>query len=139
MAEVRGSFNQFSDSGSKGVTGLVNPWVDILVFIVAGLSFPLVNMGVSVLLRRNFPYDAKRDPYESGEEPFGDARVHFHLHYYFYAILFLAFDVEVVFLYPWALVLKEIGWFAYVVMFLFIMTLVEGLLYAYKKGVLKWT
>ncbi|MEX2355941.1 MAG: NADH-quinone oxidoreductase subunit A [Thermaerobacterales bacterium] len=117
---------------------MVNPWIDVIVFLIAGLTFPFVNFGISALLRRNFPYREKMAPYESGEEPFGDARVHFRIQYFFFALIFLVFDVEVVFLYPWALVLRDIGLFGYIVMLLFVLTLVEGLVYAYKKGVLRW-
>src|SRR5690606_3391761 len=122
----------------KGRPPVVNPWIDVVVFFIAGLTFPLVNLGLSRLFRRAYPYSLTLDPYESGEEPFGDARVSFRIQYYFYAMLFLVFDVEVVFMYPWAVVLRDLGVFGYVVMLLFALTLVEGLVYAYKKGVLRW-
>jgi len=113
-------------------------WVYVVVFLVAWLTFPLVNLALTRLLRRDFPYREKLLPYESGEEVFGDARVHFKIHYYFFAMLFLVFDVETVFLYPWAVVLRQLGWPVLVEMLVFILMLAVGLLYAYKKRVLRW-
>lgn len=117
---------------------MASPWLDIVVFLIAGLTFPLVNIGLTRLLRRDFPYREKGLPYESGAEPFGDARVRFRIHYYFFAMLFLVFDVETVFLYPWAVVLRQIGPVALVEMLVFIAMLAVGLVYAYRKRVLRW-
>ncbi|HEY8448966.1 MAG TPA: NADH-quinone oxidoreductase subunit A [Bacillota bacterium] len=118
---------------------MISPWFDLVVFLIAGLTFPLVNIGISALLRRNYPYPEKLLPYESGEDPLGDARVRFRVSYYFFAMIFLVFDVETVFLYPWAVVFRELGMFALIEMVVFVAVLAVGLLYAYKKRVLRWT
>ncbi|HEX6989805.1 MAG TPA: NADH-quinone oxidoreductase subunit A [Bacillota bacterium] len=117
---------------------MLGPWVDLLVFLIAGLTFPVVNVALSSLLRRDYPYPEKVMPYESGEDPVGDARVHFRVSYYIFAMLFVAFDVETVFLYPWAVVLHELGLFALIEIVVFIGLLLVGLFYAYKKKVLRW-
>lgn len=117
---------------------MISPWFDFLIFLVAGLTFPIVNVAVSSLLRRNYPYPEKEMPYESGEDPLGDARVRFRVSYYIFAIIFLVFDVETLFLYPWAVVFRELGVFAVVHMIVFLVVLAMGLLYAYKKRVLRW-
>lgn len=117
---------------------MVSPWVDLIVFAIAGFTFPLVNVLLGSLLRRNYPYAEKLLPYESGEDPVGDARVHFRISYYFFAMIFVVFDVETVFLYPWAVVMQELGMFALIEMVVFLGLLVAGLIYAHKKRVLRW-
>jgi NADH:ubiquinone oxidoreductase subunit 3 (subunit A) len=79
------------------------------------------------------------DTYESGMVPVGDAWVRFHVQYYMYALVFVVFDVEVVFLYPWAVVFRQVGLFALAEISVFIFILVLGLAYAWRRGALKWT
>lgn len=117
---------------------MISQWFDLLIFLVAGLTFPIVNLAVSSLLRRNYPYPEKDMPYESGEDPLGDARVRFRVSYYIFAMIFLVFDVETVFLYPLAVVFKELGLIAVIELIVFIAVLGAGLLYAYRKRVLRW-
>ncbi|PZN08954.1 MAG: NADH-quinone oxidoreductase subunit A [Bacillota bacterium] len=125
--------------GAKGATQLDSQlWVDILVFLIAGATFPMVNVAVSRLLRRDWRDPAKLTTYETGIRPYGDARVRYSVHYYIFALIFLVFDVEVVFLYPWAVRFSKLGAFAFVEMFIFITMLVVGLVYAWKKKVLRW-
>lgn len=81
---------------------------------------------------------AKGEPYECGVETTGPSWVQFSVGYYLFALIFLVFDVELIFLYPWAVVVKSIGWFALVEAFIFLFILFLGLLYAHKKGALKW-
>lgn len=114
-------------------------YLDVLIFFIAGFSFPLLNVLISRLLRRDIPVPEKRTTYESGMPPYGDARVPFHASYYFFALLFVVFDVETVFLYPWAVVFREVGRaFAFWEMFVFVAVLVAGLVYAWRKRVLRW-
>jgi NADH:ubiquinone oxidoreductase subunit 3 (subunit A) len=80
-----------------------------------------------------------RDTYESGMVPIGDAWVRFHVQYYLYALVFVIFDVEVVFLYPWAVVFRQVGLFALAEIALFIGILLVGLAYAWRRGALRWT
>ena len=91
------------------------------------------------LLRPYQPGEAKYTTYESGLEPFHDSRVQFNVRYYMFALLFLIFDVETVFLYPWAVAYEKLGIFALIEMLLFVLMLLIGLIYAWKKKVLKWT
>lgn len=111
----------------------------LLVFAIAGFTFPILNLLISKLLRRDYPDPAKLTTYESGETPFGDARVRFHIHYYIFALIFVLFDIETVFLYPWAVVFHSMDKIlAFVQMFIFVLMLGIALLYAYKKKVLTW-
>lgn len=117
----------------------MQPYLEILFFFIAGFTFPIVNVLLSRLLRRDRPYPEKGKPYESGMEPYGDARVPFHLAYYAFALLFVVFDVETVFMYPWAAVFRDLGRaFAFWEMFVFLAILVVGLVYAWKKKDLRW-
>lgn len=114
-------------------------YLDILVFMIAGAIFPLLNVFLSVPLRRGYPDAAKTSAYESGETPIGDARVRFHISYYVFALVFLVFDVESLFLYPWATVFKSLQpGLALGEMAAFIVMLFVGLVYAWKKKVLTW-
>mgnify|MGYP003876927519 CR=1 FL=1 len=117
----------------------MQPYLEILFFFIAGFTFPIVNVLLSRLLRRDRPYPEKGKPYESGMEPYGDARVPFHLAYYAFALLFVVFDVETVFMYPWAVAFRDIGpAFAFWEMFVFLAILAVGLVYAWKKKALRW-
>ena len=117
----------------------MDQYFTILVFALAGFSFPIIMDLVSRLFRRDYPDPAKLTTYESGETPYGDARVRFHIHYYIFALLFVLFDVETVFLYPWAVVFSSLDKvFAFVEMAVFVLMLLIGLIYAYKKKVLTW-
>lgn len=116
-------------------------WVDVLVFLIAGATFPMVSVAVSRLLRRDWREPAKLTTYETGIRPYGDARIRYSIHYYAFALMFLVFDVEAVFFYPWAARFRELsqmGAFALVEMAIFILMLVVGLVYAWKKKVLRW-
>jgi NADH-quinone oxidoreductase subunit A len=117
----------------------VQPYVDILVFAAAGAAFPLLTVGAGRLLRRDYPDVEKRRAYESGELPFGDARIRFHISYYIFALVFLVFDIESVFLYPWAVMYRELDRvLAFAEILVFIAILLVGWLYAWKKKVLTW-
>ena len=110
----------------------------ILVFIVTGVGFILLAFCVSYLVAPHKPGEVKLSPYECGEEPFGIAWIQYNVRYYLFAIMFLIFDVEVVFLYPWVLVFKSMGLFGLIEMFIFLLILICGLVYAWKKGALEW-
>jgi NADH-quinone oxidoreductase subunit A len=117
----------------------VERYLDILVFMVAGAVFPLLNVFLSFPLRRSYPDADKQRAYESGEVPLGEARVRFHISYYIFALVFLVFDVESLFLYPWAVVFRTLRpGLALAEMAAFIAMLVVGLAYAWKKKVLTW-
>jgi NADH-quinone oxidoreductase subunit A len=110
----------------------------ILLFILVGLAFGVVPMLAGWLLAPNRPDSQKLSPYECGFEAFEDARMKFDVRYYLVAILFILFDLEIAFLFPWAVVLKEIGLFGFVAMVIFLGILVVGFIYEWAKGALEW-
>lgn len=110
------------------------------VLSVIGLAavFVLGGLGVSFLVAPHRPGARKNDPYECGEKTIGPAWIQFNVGYYLFALLFLVFDVEAVFLYPWALVIKECGIAGLIEVSIFIGALITGLVYAWRKGALEW-
>lgn len=110
----------------------------ILLFILVGLSVGVLSMLAGWLLAPNRPDAEKLSPYECGFGAFEDARMKFDVRYYLIAILFILFDLEIAFLFPWAVVLNEIGWFGFVAMLVFLGILVVGFIYEWKKGALEW-
>lgn len=110
----------------------------VLLFFVTGALFVGVALFVSKLIRPDRPNATKLMTYECGEIPFGDARVQFNNRFYIIGLLFLIFEVEILLLFPWAVVFKEIGWFAFGAMFLFVFLIFIGFIYELGKGQLKW-
>ena len=110
----------------------------ILVALVVGAAPMLLGWIGSLLLGTHRPNAAKLSPYECGFEPFDDARMKFDVRYYLVAILFILFDLEIAFLFPWAVVLKEIGLFGFLSMMVFLGILVVGFVYEWRKGALDW-
>jgi NADH-quinone oxidoreductase subunit A len=121
---------------------VLESYLPILLFIGVGLAFglvlPLVGWIASSATGVNRPDAEKLSPYECGFEAFEDARMKFDVRYYLVAILFILFDLEIAFLFPWAIVLGDIGWFGLGAMFIFLMILVVGFVYEWKKGALEW-
>ncbi len=109
-----------------------------LLFLITGALFVGVALFVSKLIRPDRPNTAKLMTYECGEIPFGDARVQFNNRFYIIGLLFLIFEVEILLLFPWAVVFKEVGWFAFVAMFLFVFLIFIGFIYELGKGQLVW-
>ncbi len=110
----------------------------IVIFMVIILAFGLGTLAVGIFLRLRRPYFEKLLPYESGNPPVGEPRYRFSVRFYIVAMLFVIFDVEAVFLYPWAIVFNQIGLYALVEMLLFIAVLVVGYVYAWKKEAFRW-
>lgn len=102
------------------------------------LTIPIVTLLIAWLLRPKKPNPAKQETYESGMEAIGDAWVQFKAQYYIYAIVFVVFDVEAVFLFPFAVALRQLPMYALVWAIVFILLLVDGLLYGWRKGALHW-
>ncbi|MBK5461232.1 MULTISPECIES: NADH-quinone oxidoreductase subunit A [unclassified Peribacillus] len=115
-----------------------NNYLIVFVFLSLGILLPLVALFIGRLLRPYKPNDMKYTTYESGIEPFQDSRVQFNVRYYLFGLMFVIFDVETVFLYPWAVAYDELGLFALIEMLFFVLILLLGLIYAWKKKVLKW-
>lgn len=117
-----------------------NGYLFVILFIIFGILLPVGALWIiGPLLRPNKPNAVKQSTYESGLEPFGDAHVRYNARYYLFALLFVVFDVETLFLYPWAAAFNQLGKFALVEMLIFILLLVIGLAYAWRKKVLEWT
>jgi NADH-quinone oxidoreductase subunit A len=119
-------------------TIMLEQYLPILLFILVGLTVGGVLLAVGSVLSPNRPDPAKLSPYECGFEAFEDARMKFDVRYYLVAILFILFDLEIAFLFPWAVVLPEIGFFGFVAMMVFLAILVVGFVYEWKKGALEW-
>ncbi|OGA24727.1 MAG: NADH-quinone oxidoreductase subunit A [Betaproteobacteria bacterium RIFCSPLOWO2_02_FULL_67_26] len=121
---------------------MLENYFPILMFIFVGLAVgvaPIVaGSVVSRLVGVHRPDAAKLSPYECGFEAFEDARMKFDVRYYLVAILFILFDLEIAFLFPWAIVLQEIGFFGFMAMMVFLGILVVGFIYEWKKGALEW-
>lgn len=113
-------------------------YVPIVIFVLIGVAFGVVSLLLGWLVRPNRPYRAKLLPYESGSPLFMDARIQFPMRYYIIAMLFVVFDIEIVFMFPWAVVFKKLGLLGLVEMGLFIAILVVGFWYVWKKGALEW-
>jgi NADH-quinone oxidoreductase subunit A len=110
----------------------------ILLFIIVGLVFSGILLSLGLLLAPSRPDSEKLSPYECGFEAFEDARMKFDVRYYLVAILFILFDLEIAFLFPWAVTLNEIGLFGFGSMMIFLGILVIGFIYEWKKGALEW-
>jgi NADH-quinone oxidoreductase subunit A len=117
---------------------MLENYLPILLFILVGLAFGIVPIMAGRLLAPNKPDSEKLSPYECGFEAFEDARMKFDVRYYLVAILFILFDLEIAFLFPWAVVLEEIGMFGFVSMVIFLGILVVGFIYEWMKGALEW-
>jgi NADH-quinone oxidoreductase subunit A len=119
-------------------TYLPEHFLPVVVFLLLGTVVGVGMLVVSRILRPRNPYPEKLITYESGITPFTDARQKFTIRYYIIAMLFLIFDIEAVFLYPWAVAYNAIGLYGFVEMVIFIAILLVGYLYAWKKGALEW-
>ena len=109
-----------------------------MIFLVMGVVFGVVPVILGRLVAPHRPDTDKLSPYECGFEAFEDSRMKFDVRYYLVAILFIIFDLEIAFLFPWAVVLKQIGMFGFLAMVLFLTILVVGFIYEWKKGALEW-
>lgn len=118
---------------------MVSEIIYFVVFTLTGIGIVALMLGVSKLLQTKKPSAAKLDVYECGNIGVtGDPRIQFKIHYYIFALLLVIFDVEMLFIFPWAVVFKSLGLFAFIEMVIFIAILLLGLYYVWRKGVLKW-
>ena len=113
-------------------------YLPILILLIIATGFGIATLLAGYLVRPSRPYRAKLTPYESGAPVFSDARTKVPMRYYMVAMLFVIFDIETVFLYPWAVVFRKLGLLGLVEMVLFIVILLVGYFYAWKKGALEW-
>ena len=117
---------------------LLREYFPILVFLAIAAAVSVAMVAASFLVARQRPDSAKLSAYECGFEPFEDARIRFDVRYYLVAILFIIFDLEVAFLFPWAVSLADIGAFGFWSMVVFLAVLTIGFIYEWKKGALEW-
>jgi len=117
---------------------MIEQYFPILIFIIFGILCGLVPMALGACLGPRRPNVQKSSPYECGFPPFENARIKFDVRFYLVAILFIIFDLEIVFLFPWAVSLDNIGWPGFYAMGIFLALLVAGLIYEWKKGALEW-
>jgi len=113
-------------------------YLPVLLFILVGLGVGVAHQVIGFILGPNRPDPAKNSPYECGFEAFEDARMKFDVRYYLIAILFILFDLEIAFLFPWAVALKEIGFIGFIDMMIFLAILVAGFAYMWIKGAIDW-
>ncbi|MGH7095186.1 MAG: NADH-quinone oxidoreductase subunit A [Stellaceae bacterium] len=117
---------------------LLSEYFPILVFLVIAGGLAVAIVAASFVIARQNPNSEKLSPYECGFEPFADARIRFDVRYYLVAILFIIFDLEVAFLFPWAVSLGDVGVFGFWSMVVFLGVLTVGFAYEWKKGALEW-
>ena len=113
-------------------------WLGIVIMIALGVGFAAVMIGLSLLLGPKNPTPEKLAPYECGMPAVGNARERHSVKFYLVAMIFLLFDIEVAFLYPWAMALRDLGWGGFVQVVLFVTILLFGYIYVWRKGALDW-
>ena len=113
-------------------------WAPVLIFLILVTGFAVVSVIGSMIVGLRKPTPEKLTPYECGMQPVGTARERFSVKFYLVAMLFLLFDVEAVFLFPWAVVYRELDLFGFFEMLLFIAAIMAGYVYVWKKGALEW-
>ena len=121
-----------------GVQLMLSGWLPILIMLVLGAGFGGVSVALGRLIGPRRPTPEKQAPYECGMPPVGDARERHPVKFYLVAMIFLLFDIEVAFLYPWAMALRDLGWFGFVQVIVFFTLLLAGYIYVWRKGVLDW-
>lgn len=117
---------------------MIEQYFPVLVFIILGALCGLIPITLGAILGPIHPNPQKNAPYECGFEAFSNARMQFDVRYYLIAILFIIFDLEIVFLFPWAVAINKIGWVGFYAMGFFLLLLVIGFIYEWKKGALEW-
>ena len=125
-------------SGFELLSEYLTHYFPILFFVVVALFFGIWSLVVSYLVQPKYPEPEKLTSYECGSEPFSDARMPFPVRYYIFAMLFVIFDIEVIFLYPWAVVFNKIELVGLIEMLVFIGLFVVAYVYAWRKGALEW-
>jgi NADH-quinone oxidoreductase subunit A len=117
---------------------MLRAYIPILLFVVIATGFAIFTLVFSRLVHAEKPHPVKVEPYECGIEPLTDARDRYSIRYYLIAMLFVIFEVETIFLFPWAVSLEQLALFGLIEMLVFLFILVVGYLYAWRKGALEW-
>jgi NADH:ubiquinone oxidoreductase subunit 3 (subunit A) len=117
---------------------MLSSWIFIGLFLIVAVALPIVPLVISRLVAPRKPSPQKSETYECGIETVGESRVQFKMQYYIFTLIFLVFDVEIAFMFPWALAFDQLPLFAVFEGVMFILILVAGLVYVWRKGVLEW-
>ncbi len=125
-------------SGTELLLEYLTRYFPILLFVFIALGFGVVTLLLSYLVQPKYPEPEKLSAYECGSEPFSDARMPFPVRYYIFAMLFVIFDIEVIFLYPWAVTFDKLGFIGLMEMLIFIALFLVAYAYAWRKGALEW-
>ncbi len=125
-------------SGAEILFEYLARFFPVFLFIFVTLVFGVLTLLVSYFVQPRYPEPEKLSTYECGSEPFSDARMPFPVRYYIFAMLFVIFDIEVIFLYPWAVVFTKIGVIGLIEMLIFIGLFIVAYVYAWRKGALEW-
>lgn len=118
---------------------ILDGYGSVLAFLVVASLIPVIALSASKLMRPRGGGPERRTTYESGIEPMGESWVQFNIRYYMFALVFVVFDVETLFLYPWAVTFQRLGLSAFLEVLIFIIVLLIGLVYAWRKGALEWS
>lgn len=110
----------------------------VLLFFIIGIVFVAAGLLVAAIIRPHHPNPVKQSTYECGEEPIGSPWIKFNVRYYVVALVFILFDVEIVLLLPWAVEFRNLGWYSFISMGIFVIILLAGLAYVWAKGDLDW-
>ncbi|HEY6084273.1 MAG TPA: NADH-quinone oxidoreductase subunit A [Nitrospira sp.] len=125
-------------SGAELLLEYLTRYFPVLLFVFIALAFGVVTLLLSYLVQPKYPEPEKLSAYECGSEPFSDARMPFPVRYYIFAMLFVIFDIEVIFLYPWAVTFDKLGFIGLLEMLIFIALFLVAYAYAWRKGALEW-
>lgn len=117
---------------------MISEYGIILLYVILGFIFVGIALVLSAIIRPNHPNPIKNSTYECGEIPIGEPWIKFNVRFYVIALVFLLFEVEIVFLLPWAMVFKQLGWFVFAEMIVFVVILFTGFVYVWAKGDLDW-
>ena len=117
---------------------MIEAYVPVLLFMLVAIGFAIFTLMVSSLIQSSRYNQVKLEPYECGIEPATDARDRYSVRYYLIAMLFVIFDIETVFMFPWAVIMDELALFGLIEMLVFLFILVLGYVYAWRKGALEW-
>lgn len=120
------------------ISAMPSGYIPIFIFLAVAIAFPVVTIIAAKLVRPSAPFQAKLEAYECGIKAASDSRGRYTVRFYIIAILFVIFDVETIFLFPWAVKYRELGWFGVVEVAVFLVILIVGYIWAWKKGALDW-
>lgn len=120
------------------LNNIANSYLPVLIFVIVAIGLSFILLVLPFLLNKRKPDAEKNSQYECGFESEGEVRNEFNVQFYLVAILFIIFDIEIAFLFPWAMVIREIGVFGFYSMMFFLAILTVGFIYEWKKGALEW-